>query len=154
MTQSPSGFVYFDGEVSGEWEPTQPLDFERNTITMRVDAALLPGYVPSPEEQARLDRFLAERAALQPGYAEAIRALDAVEDPVSRLVLDLHQRKVQPYTRGWVCEGCDSGPGAEDYTEWPCSTVLALCGHYGLGLDVQAPGMLQRPEDGSLDAGE
>jgi hypothetical protein len=25
---------------------------------------------------------------------------------------------------GWVqCRGCDSGPHAEDYADWPCSTA-------------------------------
>ena len=126
--------------------------WERNTFAIRVDAAMLPGYRPTPEDDARLAEFLAMRAALQPGYAEAIRALDAVQDPVGRLVLDLHQRSVQMFGTSWACEGCDMGSGADDRPEWPCSTVLALCGHYGVGLDDRAQHLLDRPQDGSLDA--
>lgn len=53
-------------------------------------------------------------------------ALDALSDPVARLVLDLHG---EAYSQ---CTGCDPGAYAGDGAEWPCATVLAIAEHYGI----------------------
>lgn len=110
----------------------------RVTIPISREVAIDHGIIePTPEEQAR-----AEEAAMRwRGWSEqqsAVRArmrdaLDALTDPVVRLVLDLH------HEADAQCQGCDPGDYAESGAEWPCSTVKAIAKHYGIQTDEPYP---------------
>lgn len=122
-------------------------------VPVSREFAILYGIVqPTPEERAEMDaelaRFHAERDAAQPILRDAIRALDAVDDALGRIILDLHQRV--PNHSNWRCEGCNLDGYEAEPPEWPCDTTVAIAEHYGIAMPDRY--LLERPLDGSLDA--
>lgn len=95
---------------------------------------------PPPPDPA----FEARKVTAAMVIPASIRALDALTDPVSRAVLDLHRRT--PYAGSWECRECE---GNEYPTDWPCRTVEAVAAVHGI--DLTDDWLFRRPTDGSLD---
>jgi len=119
---------------------------------MAIDYGIVQAMRAEQEKRdAELAEWRAKRAAEQPAYHAAIRRLDAVNDPLGRVVLDLHQRVASGSS--WRCEGCDASGYDWEYPEWPCRTTEEVARHLGIE-DVPNAWRVDRPADGSLDAPE
>lgn len=127
-----------------------------NSLTFAVsrEFALDHGLMePTPEEAAeraeRAARWQAEHDAEQAAAALVVLALDAITDPTSRAVLDLHQRDVY-LDRDYRCDGCEAGGYEAESPAYPCATTKLIASLHGLAFP---DGLyeLDRPEDGSLD---
>lgn len=103
------------------------------TREMLLDAGMVE---PTPEERAAMERAEAEarqRAAVRAEkLAEARRQFAALDDPLTRVVLDLHAEDEHG-----DCEGCDFGGYEGERPGWPCRTVEAVAAHYGIDLGLQ-----------------
>lgn len=88
---------------------------------------------PTPAERAEAERKAAEwrkvKAQRDVIRDAARRRLAAIDDPLSRVILDLHHRS----EGGW-CEGDDLDGADFDPPEWPCRTVRAVAEHHGIEL--------------------
>jgi len=82
--------------------------------------------VLTPQARAEYERRAAERAEI---LAAARERLAAITDPVARAVLDLHA----PDDDG-DCMGDDMEGYEAEQPTWPCRTVEAVAGHYGIRL--------------------
>lgn len=96
---------------------------------------------PSPELEAR-------RATAARDLPASIRRLDALTDPVSRAVLDLHRRQPR-FTTEWECAVCFEASDMGDNLAWPCDTVETVAAVHGI--DLNDFWLFRRPADGSLD---
>jgi len=126
-----------------------PQSYYRNQVAIRVSREMLVamGEVePTPEERAEMDKQAAESNARRREswriYDAARPALDAITDPVARAVLDLHSSETIEAPR---CDGCDIEGYECERPEWPCRTVQAVAGHYGIDLP-SAWDLWRRPE--------
>ena len=129
-------------------------------VQISRELAMDEGIIP-PTQQ-----YLAKKEALRAKYESerdkasvllrtALPLLDAIEDPIARLVLDLHQRAIYPSTFAnpygyWLCFGCEIDGYEAEHPRWPCQTTEAIAKHYGI--DLPESWYIERPEDGSLDA--
>jgi hypothetical protein len=52
-------------------------------------------------------------------------------DGVLRAVIELH---TPHWSAWWHCEGCDLGIHAQDWPDWPCSTVQLIAEQLGVDL--------------------
>lgn len=111
---------------------TLPMSAEVYAVTLNPE--------PPPPDPA----FEARKATAAMIIPASIRALDQLDDPVSRAVLDLHARK--PYAGSWECRECQ---GDEYPTDWPCRTVEAVAAVHRI--DLTDDWLFTRPADGSLD---
>lgn len=98
--------------------------------TISREMALDFGLVePTPEEaeyRAQERAEWAERRRI--GYEETKRylaALDAITDPITRKVLDLHSRDHIDQ-----CAGCDFAGYESEPPAWPCQTVELIADHH------------------------
>jgi hypothetical protein len=101
------------------------------TVQVSRDMALDYGLVePTPAEKAQRDAWAAEYAQRKQAATEAlpvfVAALDAVTDPVARVVLDLHKDD-----RG-SCAGDDYSGYEGEPPGWPCRTVEAVAAALGI----------------------
>lgn len=71
--------------------------------------------------------YAAAHVADQATAAAWLQQLDAITDPVARLVLDLHRR--DPHGAAYLC---GSGESAYYEATWPCETVLAVADLFGI----------------------
>ena len=108
------------------------------------------------DEQAEEDRRAAEldakRAAVAARIPGELARLDALDDPVSRAVLDLHARRpwyAYDTATWWTCTGCDMDGYEAEEPRWPCRTAEAVAGVHGI--DLTDAYLFDRPADGSLD---
>lgn len=76
-----------------------------------------------------LARYRQREAARAEALAAAREQLTAITDPVARAVLDLHA----PDDFG-DCMGDDMEGYEAEAPTWPCRTVEAVAGHYGIRL--------------------
>lgn len=104
-------------------------------------ATLNPDPTPDPALNER-------KAAAARDLPASIRRLDALADPVSRAVLDLHARRPR-FTTEWECSLCVEPSDMGDGLSWPCDTVEVVAGVHGI--DLTDFWLLDRPADGSLD---
>lgn len=98
------------------------------------------------------DDYGTRRLAAAAPVRAGIRGLDLIRDPLARAVLALHRRTPEKsWGQWWLCSGCDvDGPEAMQPT-WPCRTVRLVAEHHGI-VSLDAAGLFDRPQDGSLDA--
>jgi len=138
-------------------EPEPALERNAFSFTVSREMALDYGLVePTPEEATKraadLDRYQREHAEEQAAAAATVRALDAITEPTSRAVLDLHQRAPVP-GRAYVCEGCEADGYDHTSPAYPCGTTTLIASLHGLAFP-RGLYELDRPEDGSLDPKE
>lgn len=76
----------------------------------------------SDEERARLQAWVARRAAARQNMLDRLRA---IRDDVTVAIVALHKptRAVSDYPE---CDGCEYGGYDGDRPEWPCRTILTL----------------------------
>ena len=111
--------------------------FAHNGIALNVsrEMALDLGVVePTPEEAARREVERQQWAETRRmGHEQTlayVAALDAIDDPLTRQLLDLHDcERTGTYPD---CEGCETGSYAESGIEWPCGTVDLIADHYAI----------------------
>lgn len=123
--------------------------FVANSFAVRVPRSELLAYghvQATPEENAAYhadqERWWHEERATWAVYDAARAALDALEDPMTRRMLDLHS---SPTVENPECAGCDYGGYDGAAPEWPCSTVRAIADHHGIRLPDRGIGT--RPAD-------
>jgi len=110
------------------------VQFERNTIAMRVDPEMLgirPTLTPEQERQREADRAERQRKAelRERADVDMLAALRAKGDVTIDAMLDLHKRFSDTYP---VCDGEDFVGYDADPGDWPCPTVLALAKAHGV----------------------
>ena len=137
MTEPQEGFIVVR-KVSAHF----PVSAEVYAVTLNPE--------PPPPDPA----FEARKATAALVIPASIRRLDALEDPVSRAVLDLHRRTTSGYSRTpwWECAVCHDGGDMGDRLQWPCPTVEAVAAVHGI--DLTDDWVFRRPPDGSLDLPE
>jgi hypothetical protein len=120
--------------------------FRKNSVAMSIsrEMAIMHGVVePTAEEVAQYNaasRVSWERDLEMWVEADAFRAaLASVDDPVARVVLDLH-RPIDADTA--ECNHCTSGEYA-DHDSWPCDTVEVVA--RGLGIAPPVGWTYRRP---------
>lgn len=130
MTEPQEGFL-----VVRKYGARLPMSAEIYSVSLNPEPP-----PPDPVHEAR-------KATASMVIPASIHALDQLDDPVSRAVLDLHRRTAY-YDRSttWECDAC---PGDEYRTDWPCATVEAVAGVHGI--DLTDDFLFSRPADGSLD---
>ena len=122
-------------------------------VQISPEVAMEYGIVPPDEaylaqREANAARYRAHKEEAASKLRVALPLLDAIADPVARLVLDLHQR--ENLGGRWICGGCDSEGFESEQPAWPCTTTEVVANLFGI--DVPDGLYIQRPADGSLDA--
>lgn len=110
----------------------------KESITQGITRGI-PRLQMSDEERAeRRAAYQKKRDEAWATYHAAVPALDAISDPVARLVLDLHAPKARHTRTDWVfapeCGGCEFGGYEGEPPNWPCGTTAAIADHYGIAL--------------------
>lgn len=74
------------------------------------------------------------RAARVQQIKAAWETLAAIDDPVARLVLDLHAPAWTDVDERELpeCQGCEANGYEVDMLPWPCQTTVAVAAHFGI----------------------